>query len=146
MIGVVLVGAMVYRATVIQPAQEAIAAEKVERFLPIRAAVEKANLSGLHPLDDSIWFRRAYIQHDLIIRYQVNANHLEKEGLELYISYLKEKSKFLRALASEADSEEALRLASAIYLDVYDRNGEWLYSYNLLPSDIWADAVDPEPI
>lgn len=141
-----IIGASVYHTTVTLPAREAVVNLEVERYRPIKEAIAKANFAGFRPLADSVWFKRLYRQNDLIVRYQVNANHLDKEGLPLYISFLQQKPKFLAVIAADADSEPALRLASSIYVDVYDANAEYLYSYDLRPSHLWPDAVDPEPL
>ncbi len=143
---VVAVAVVAYRQTVTVPAQQAVVAEEAARFIPIREAVRAAQPTAMRPLAGTVAFRRMYIQNDLILRYQVYANHLKKQGLQLYISYTTEKPKFLSIIAADAIAEPALRQASSIYVDVYDANSEFLYSYDLRPSHLWPDAVDPEPI
>ncbi len=146
LIVVVLAGTTAYRSAVTIPAQQAIVAEQIARFAPIKEAVLRANDNGSRQLSDSVSFRRVYIQNAHIIRYQIDAHHLQRAELQPYISFTTEKAKFLSTISKDAHAEPALRLASSIYVDVYDREGEFLYSYDLRPSHLWPGAIDPTPI
>ena len=87
--------------------------------------------------DDDAYVKKIFVQNDEIIRYQIIYADLVKEGLPVYPTYLKRREPVLELLRLDTLSTPLLKQASSIYVDVYDQNDEHVFSYDLVPGDVW---------
>ena len=78
-----------------------------------------------------------FVQNARIIRYQLLYADLVKDGKPVFATYTKRRTPTLEVLRADTLLAPVLRQAESIYVDVYDQNKAHLFSYDLVPEDIW---------
>ncbi len=111
-------------------------------------SVKAAAIDGMttREIGKNAYLKKLFVQNDRILRYQVQLYDVLADSPTGYPTFLAMKPRILSLLAEDEIAEHVLRESSSIYVDVYHADDGLLFSYDLKPSDIWADAVDPEPL
>ena len=89
--------------------------------------------------DEEAYLKKAYVQEDSIFRYQVLFADLENVGNNAYTVRLSNRRRILDAVAGDAPLVDLLKQASAVYVDVYDQNDAYFFSYDVTPGEIWGE-------
>ena len=90
------------------------------------------------PLNNEIYLNKLFVQNDRILRYQVQDFTLEKNKTDAYTTFNKRKTPILAAMAADPIAADVLRASESIYVDVYDTDSLYLFSYDLKPDDIFG--------
>ena len=106
---------------------------------PLRAELAATDAAAERYLDsdDNAYLKKAYVQEDSIFRYQVLFADFENVGNNAYTVRLANRRRVLDAVAGDAPLANVLRKASAVYIDVYDRDDAYFFSYDVTPGEIW---------
>ncbi len=121
----------------------------VETAIPVnQLSAQAAAIDGMttREIGKNAYLKKLFVQNDRILRYQVQFYDVPGDSPTGYPTFLKMKPRVLELMAQDTIAEEVLRGSSSIYVDVYNTDDGLLFSYDLKPSDIWEDAVNPEPL
>lgn len=89
--------------------------------------------------DRDAYLKQAFIQKDSIFRYQLIMADFVNTGNNAYVVRLDNKRRILGIVREDPVLAELLRKASAIYIDVYDQDDAYFFSYDVTPEEVWRE-------
>ena len=83
-----------------------------------------------YALNDSLTIVRVFPNRPTELRYQMRLERVAKADIRPNAYFYREQMGLRRAVATDSIAGEVLRAAPAIFVDVYDRDDEFLFSYD----------------
>ncbi len=121
--------------------KESVAKAKAEHDASIVGMAEAIDGLKKRKLNARYSVRRIYPQSMTELRFQLIDHNSTKPNTDVRKHYNAHKAEYVAAMSSDTISAALLRAAPSIYLDLYDKNDEWMYSYDLSKKDIEGTQV-----
>ena len=83
------------------------------------------------------YVKRVFVQNARIIRYQLIYADLVDDGRPVFAEYTKRRRPTLEVLRADTLVAPVLQQAESIYVDVYNQDDDYAFSYDLVPGDVW---------
>lgn len=132
-------------------------AERSEKFADATNAKRKrqdpnslrnmaAAIQGMQarPLNDTITVLRIFPNRSTELRYQLRLESVSKADIKRSQYFYAHQRDIAAAVATDAIAEPVLRRAPAIFVDVYDREDVFLFSYDWREKDVWPDTKEDQ--